>query len=403
MMIASRVMRIALVLSLLVLLLGAGGILWLRASPYWAGVTLFSEGKRVENFQAMDTVFPFRDVEAGASVWTLRTQPRPLPQSYVFKGEDRALSAFLERTETAGLLVLHNGAIAHETYRLGATESTRFTSWSVAKSVLSALVGIALDEGYFNGLDDRLDHYVPALTGSGYEGVTLEHALTMSSGIRFDENYDDPFSDVNQLFINLATGTGMVEALAELTRERPPGTYNNYVSADSIAIGLALEAATGMPLERYLETRLWGPMGAEDDAFWNTGRAGQVLPFCCLNARLRDYARFGQLYLSSDARGTEQIVPRGWVAASTQPGAPHLQPGHHAGSSWTFGYGYHWWVPEVPRDDFLAIGIWGQYVYVDRANRVVIVKMSADPGFDTRDHETVAVFRAISDGLGRVD
>lgn len=121
-----------------------------------------------------------------------------------------------------------------------------------------------------------------------------------------------------------------------------------------------------------------------------------MLPFCCLNATLRDYARFGRLYLEGGAREGKQIVPRDWVAISTRPTAPHLEPGENPASFWTFGYGYHWWVPEDPREEFLAIGIWGQYIYVDRARDVVIAKTSADYDFDTRDHESVAVFRAIA-------
>jgi len=218
----------------------------------------------------------------------------------------------------------------------------------------------------------------------------------MSSGVRFDEDYENPLSDVNRLFFTLATGKPMVETLVALERERQPGSYNNYISSDSIALGLVLEAATESPIERYLTHRLWQPMGAEADAFWNTGRAGSVLPFCCLNATLRDYARFGRLYVEDGKRNGSQVVPRYWVGLSTRPSAPRLAPGANPASSWTFGYGYHWWVPEHADDEFLGIGIWGQYVYVDRARDLVIVKTSADYDFDTRDYESVEVFRAIA-------
>ncbi|WP_299780619.1 serine hydrolase [uncultured Roseobacter sp.] len=397
--IASRLMRIALGILILLVLAGGGGFLWLWTSPYWAGITLFSDGKRVENFRTMERVFPYRDVAASGSVWAFTSDPRPLPQTYRYNGELRDTATFLDETQTTGLIVVHDGVISHEEYRLGATGTSRFTSWSMAKSVLSALVGIALKEGHIGSLADRIDQYVPELVGSGYDGVTIEDALTMSSGVSFDEDYGNPFSDVNMLFFKLAAGADMRDTLVTLVNDRPTGTYNNYVSSDSIAIGLMLEAATGMPLDRYLEARLWTPMGAESDAFWSTGRAGAVLPFCCLNARLRDYARFGRLYLMSGRRGSHQIVPSDWVTYSTRPIGPHLEPGENPASSWTFGYGYHWWIPEAPEDEFLAIGIWGQYIYVDRFRRIVIIKSSADPDFDTRDHETVAVFRAISKSI----
>lgn len=120
---------------------------------------------------------------------------------------------------------------------------------------------------------------------------------------------------------------------------------------------------------------------------------------CCLNARLRDYARFGRLYLEGGAREGRQIIPADWVAASVNPKALHLQPGPNPASSWTFGYGYQWWVPENPRGDFLAIAVWGQYIYIDPTRGVIIVKTSADPAFDDNDHESVAAFRAVASAL----
>ncbi len=388
--------KIALGLLIIVLLAGVGGYLWLRNSPYWAGVTLFAEDVRVENFRSMDRVFPARDVAAGGEVWAFVSNPQGLPDTYEFEGTERPVAAFLDATATTGLLVVHNGVIVHEEYRLGGSETSPFTSWSVAKSILSALIGIALEEGHISSIDDLITDYVPELAGSGYDGVTIEDALTMSSGVVFDEDYDNPISDVNRLFFALAAGQPMTDTLASLERAREPGTYNTYISADSIALGLVLEAATGLPNEDYLATRIWQPMGAEAPAVWSTGRVGPVLPFCCLNARLRDYARFGRLFLEGGARDGDQIVPRDWVGISTRPTAPRLEPGDNPASFWTFGYGYHWWIPEEPEEEFLAIGIWGQYIYVDRAREIVIVKTSADEGFDTRDHETVALFRAIA-------
>lgn len=391
-----RFVRYSLIIILVLALIGGGGFLWLRSSPYWAGITLFSESNRVQNFRSMDTVFPYKGISAGAESWEFSEDPRQLPETYTFEGETRDVAAFLNDTDTTGLIVVRDGAITFEEYYLGANAASSFTSWSMAKSVLSALIGIAIEEGHIQSLGDTLDSYVPGLVGSGYEGVTIEQALTMSSGVAFDENYNNPMSDVNRLFFSLAAGTPMVEAVASLERTHTPGTYNDYISSDSIALGLMLEAAVGMSTAEYLETRIWQPMGAEADAFWNTGRAGPVLPFCCLNATLRDYARLGRLFLDGGTRDGDQIIPTDWIAASTRPNAPHLQPGENAASSWTFGYGYHWWVPENPESEFLAIGIWGQYIYVDVARNTVIVKTSADYDFDIRDHESVAVFRSMA-------
>ena len=369
---------------------------WLRSAPSWAGNSLFDEHHRVENFRNMDRVFPYRTVARTGDIWAFGNDPRPLPTSYSHNRQDRDLSAFLERTVTTGLLVVHRGDIVHEEYRLGAAENSRFTSWSMAKSVLSALIGIAIEEGHIGSIGDPIGRYVPAIAGSAYGHVSIEDALTMSSGVAFDENYADPESDINRLFGAFAMGTPLEEILAGLDGIREPGSYNDYISSDSMALGLVLESATGMPLSEYLETRLWEPMGAEADAFWNMDATGRDLAFCCLNATLRDYARFGRLYLEGGVRDGKQIAPADWVSASVNPTAPHLQPGDNPASFWTFGYGYHWWIPENPQGDFLAIGIWGQYIYVDPVREVVIVKTSADPLFDDRDHESVAAFRAIA-------
>ncbi|MEM1077202.1 MAG: serine hydrolase [Pseudomonadota bacterium] len=384
--------RVVLVGLALVGLVGGTGILWLRASPYWAGVTLFAKDHRIENFRAMDQVFPGLEVPTGTDLWELPLALGSLPEVFSLDGVDQSVADFLAETSTTGLLVLQEGRIVHEEYRLGASETSRFTSFSVAKSVLSALIGVALAEGHIDRLNDQIVAYVPALKGSAYEGVTISQALQMSSGVRFGEDYDNPFSDVNRLTFALAFGQDLEAILAGLDRERPPGEARSYASVDTIALGLVLTAATGMPNEAYLADRLWRPMGAEADAFWNTGRAGAVLPHCCLNARLRDYARFGQLFLDGGRRGDLQILPEAWVARSTRPSAPPATPS----SAWPISYGYQWWVPERPGNRFVAIGIWGQYIYVDRAKRVVIVKTSADPGFDTRDRATIALFHAIA-------
>jgi len=399
-MLARRLLRIIAWTLAALVVLGLAGFLWLWQSPYWAGITLFAEANRVENFRSMDQVFPARTVARSGPVWEFDRNPLPLPATYAYAGEERDLAAFLDRTVTTGLLVVHQGAITHEEYRLGADETSPFTSWSVAKSAISALIGIALEEGHIASPRDLIGAYVAELDGTAYGAVPIEDALTMSSGIAFDEDYERLTSDINMLFVRaMAMGQPQVEMLAGLESVRAPGTFNDYVSSDTMALGLVLERATGMPVAEYLETRLWGPMGAEADAFWSTDRQGQEFALCCLNATLRDYARFGRLYLEGGAREGRQIVPADWVAASVRPEAPHLQPGDNPASSWTFGYGYKWWIPQDPQGDFLAIGVWGQYIYIDPAREIIIVKTSVDPDFDHRDHESVAAFRAIANSV----
>ena len=146
----------------------------------------------------------------------------------------------------------------------------------------------------------------------------------------------------------------------------------------------------------FTGSRLWGPMDAEADAGWSTDRTGREITLCCLNATLRDWACFGRLYLEGGVHEGQQIVPADWVTASVNPDAPHRQPGDNPASHWTFGYGYQWWIPKNPQGDFVAIGVWGQYAYIDTAREIVIVKTRADPIFDDNGHESVAAFRAIA-------
>ncbi|MCC5974569.1 MAG: serine hydrolase [Rubellimicrobium sp.] len=365
-MIRRRLIRVAVWSLAALVLLAAAGFLWLRQSPYWAGITLFSESHRVENFRDMGRVFPARTVPRGETVWAFDHAPQPLPDTYTFGGQDRSLAAFLDRTRTTGLLVVHRGAITHEEYRLGADETSPFTSWSAAKSVLSALIGIAVEEGHIASIRDPIGQYVPALAGSGYGVVPIEDALTMSSGMAFDEDYDNPFSDINMLVWRaMAMGQPVEVMLAGLGRLRDPGTCNDYISSDSMAPGLVLglvvlEAATGAPVAEDLASRLWGPTAAEADASWSTDRTGRECAPCFLNATLRDNARFGRLFLDGGVRDGRQIVPADWLHASVNPTDAQLQSGQNPASNRTFGYGYQWWIPKEPQGDFAAIGVWGQ-------------------------------------------
>jgi CubicO group peptidase (beta-lactamase class C family) len=382
----------------LVALLLYGGFQLLLTTSWGPSFTLFADGHRAEHFQAMDRVFPSVPVQAGTDVRALVIDERSLPARYLYLGEERETEAFLARTETTGLVVLRGDTLVHEQYRSGWSEASRATSWSVAKSVVSALVGIALGEGRIESLDDPVTRYVPELVGSGYDGVPLRHLLTMSSGVDFDEGYDSTFSDINWIFVrSMALGRPMLDYYSGLERGRDPGVYNEYASSDTGVLALVLARATGVSPAEYLETRLWQPAGMESDAFWNTDRSGAEIGFCCLNAVLRDWARFGLLYLENGMRDGSRILPEDWVARSVEPEAPHLQPGPNPDSHWTFGYGYKWWIPEDREDgEFTAIGIYGQYIYVNPARGVIVVKSGTDPLFDDHDHESVALFRAIA-------
>ena len=381
----------------ILLIAAIAGFLYLRNSDWWITFTLFSDDTRVENFRNFHTLFPSEHSRAGGEVWEFDRQTHSLPESFTYNGEERLVADFLEESWTTGLTVAVDGTILFEEYYRGYDPDSLATSFSMAKSFVSALVGIAIEEGYIRSVYDRVDSYLPSFAGTDYGAVSIHDLLTMSSGLGFDEDYDSFTSDINMLPVRVF---GFQDAIPDLIRdseaEREPGVYNEYVSSDSIVLALVVEAATGRSLSRFLEEKIWIPAGMEYPAYWNTDFHGNTMGHAFLSASLRDFLRFGRLYLNNGRRDSQQIIPGEWVHDSVYREEAHLQPGENSDSHWSFGYGYKWWIPEEPEGDFTAIGIWGQYVYVHREYEVVIAKTSADYDFDERDHETIALFRELS-------
>lgn len=364
-------------------------------------VRLYEEGRIVGNFLNMKELFPVSTVRAGALPFALRREPIPLPENFEFRGRVRDTAEYLDYSRSTGLIVLHGDTIAYENYWLGHGEAGHHISWSVAKSFVSALIGIALAEGRFASIEDPITRYLPELAGSGYDGVAIRDILQMSSGVRFNEDYGDFYSDINRFGRILALGGSMAEFAASLQRERPPGTFHHYVSIDTQVLGMLLDRVCGTTLTEYTERKLWQPIGMERDAFWLLDNTGMEVALGGLNASLRDYARFGLLYLNRGRWRGEQIVPEDWVRASTTASAPHLLPGaDNPASSSTWGYGYQWWIPDPDMGDYTAAGIYNQYIYVNPRAQVVIAKNSANHRFVAEREESkqlhVALFRAIA-------
>lgn len=363
-------------------------------------LTLLAPWARVRNFRDMTALFPSHPIARPPEAFTFAVEPRPLDVRYGYAGREDGLDAFLERTITSGFLVVHADRIVAERYFLGAEQTSHFTSWSVAKSFVSALVGIAIDEGVIASVDDPITRYVPELRGSGYDGVPIRAVLQMSSGIRFNEDYANPLSDVNLMFIrSFLLGGSIDDVVRARQSERPSGNAFNYVSVDTQALGMLLVRATGRPLATLAEEKLWRPLGMEGDAAWITDRDGpdaMEYAFCCLNAQLRDYAKLGRLYLHGGDWNGRRVVSERWVRESLTPGRPDLTLRALYTPDWDIGYQYQWWIPNGAEGEFMAIGVWGQYVYVNPAADVIIAKTSVDPEFDQHDMETLAVFRAVA-------
>ncbi|MBU2862277.1 beta-lactamase family protein [Reinekea forsetii] len=351
----------------------------------------------------MQTMAPTVTIKRSPPVQHFGREPLPLPESFTFNKNVFDVENWLQNTSTTALVVVRGNDIVHEQYRLGTEEYDQRISWSVAKSFLSALFGIAVNEGAIADLNAPVTEYVPRLKGTGYEGVSIKNVLQMSSGIHFNEDYGDFNSDINRFGRIMALGGSFDDFASSFSSNREQGTYMHYVSIDTHVIGMVLRAATGESIVDYFNDRLWSKLGTERDAIYITDSQGEPMVLGGLNLISRDYARFGKLYRDFGRVNGEQVIPEQWIQSSITPDAPHLMPGKRSTSSTTFGYGYQWWVPENADQEFMAIGIYGQFIYINRALDVVIVKNSADINFMENNGEAnlkaVAAFRAIASSV----
>lgn len=354
---------------------------------------------QVAAFRHSERWFPSATVRRADRARALPAATRGLPPlSFASHGRPADLADYLALNRVAGLLVLKDGAVVAEDYELGQQPADRWVSFSVAKSVSSTLVGIALAEGHIKSLDDPLSRYLPALAEGGYAGVTVRNVLQMASGVAWDETYTDPHSDRRAVLdLQLRSKPGeILKYMAGLRKAGPPGSRFNYSTGETFVIGALLEAATGRPLADYAAATLWRYAGMEADASWwveapgGTGAAGSGL-----GMTLRDFGRFGLYVLEGGLVDGRPTVPEGWFAAATRP-----QP---VGGK-TIDYGYLWWpVPAgdpIHRGAFEADGIFGQHIYINPAEKLVIVVLSARPkptGADViDDHDFyAAVARAL--------
>lgn len=349
-----------------------------------SGLFAMFAGDRFDNFRNMQKFVPTSKMTPAKSAWDLGASSDSLAFTGDFLGKPTSLDDFIDFSNTSALLVIKDDAIVFERYAHGDTRDSLHTSFSVAKSFVSALVGIAIDEGHIDSVDDPIQKYLPALDSKTFDGVTIAHVLQMSSGTRFNETYTDPESDINRMGV-LTQTMSYLEYINTLEREHPPGTFNHYASINTQLLGILLVTVTGKSLTEYMQDKLWHPLGMENPGLWVLDEQGYELAMGGLAASARDYAKLGLLYLNKGRRDDNQILPRDWVADSVTPDEPHLLPGDNPASSNPSGYSYQWWTPRDWDGDFLARGIWGQTVYVHPGKNVVIVKLAADEkNFDKR-------------------
>jgi CubicO group peptidase (beta-lactamase class C family) len=337
-------------------LAGCDMISLLANIPKDRNVLFWTQDQRDAAFRLIEKVGKTNTIEAGGTV-------QPLPEGAPIK-LDLDIDAYMKHQRNAGLLIVQDGKIRFEKYGLNYTKEGRWTSFSVAKSFTSTLVGAAIRDGYIKSLDDKVTAYIPDLKGSAYDAVTVRQLLTMTSGIKWNEDYTDPKSDV-AMMDRTAPDPGVdvtVSYMRKLPREAPAGTKWVYKTGETNLIGVLVSSATHKNLSAYLSEKVWKPFGMEQDAIWLLGNTGHEISGCCISASLRDYARLGLFILGGGIAGGKPVLPDDWIAQATTKQADIGQPGR--------GYGYQWWT----NDDgsFAAQGIFGQGIFIDPKRKLII-------------------------------
>ena len=333
----------------------------------------WTQAERDVAFAHWEQLYPSRVVEHGPQVKAL---PAGAPLATFDAGGAGAaeLQRNIDDFQLAGIVVLHDGQLRLERYARGHRAAGRWVSFSIAKSLTSTLMGAAIRDGAIASVDDPVTRYIPELRDSAYDGVTLRHLLTMSTGAKWNEDYADPAADV-ALFYSMPVDAGLdatVSYMKKLRREVAPGTRWLYNTGETNLIGAVVERATKKELAAYASEKIWARYGMEQDAAWTLDRSGHVHAGCCLQAATRDFARFGQFILDGARADGKPVVADGWLDAATRKQADIGAPGR--------GYGYQWWTND--NGTFSAIGIHGQQVLIDPGRRLVIAINSAWPVAD---------------------
>ena len=367
----------------------------LKTVPTDRNLLFWSDTQRDAAFRALDRI----SLLAKWNTAQPSATPRALPA-----GKPLALpvdvDAYMKEHRLAALLIMQGGQLRLERYGLGFDGDGRWTSFSVAKSFTSTLMGAALKDGLIKSMDDKVSDYLPDMKGSAYDDVSLRQLLTMTSGVQWNEDYGDPQSDVAR-FNNHKPEPGvdaLVSYMRRLPRAAPAGTRWHYSTGETNLIGLVLAAAIQKPLAQYLQEKIWQPAGMEQQATWLLSKTGKEISGCCVQAAPRDYARLGQFILEGAQVNGQGILPDGWLQQATHKQADIGAPGR--------GYGYQWWTYD--NGAFAARGIFGQGIFIDPARQLVIVSnanwhkagSANNPSYAARETFYQAVQKALDDEAG---
>ncbi len=341
-----------------------------QRDPSELQVLFWNDEQRSARFRNMENWFPGHEVPAATTPREL-TPGTPFPDALA-----QEIRAEMLRTGAAGVMVYQNDGVRFEDYALGLEPDTRWTSFSVAKSFTSTLLGAAIEDGFISSMDDPVTRYVPGLIGSAYDGVTVRQIATMTSGVAWNEDYTDPNSDVAQMnrFVVEYGPDATVAQLKELEREAPAGEKWVYKTGETNLIGLVVENAVGLPLAEYAQEKIVEPAGFANPMFWMTDPRGGNIGGCCLSLTLGDYTRMGIFALE----GGGDVVPDGWFAEAGDSIVDFGDSG--------FGYGYQWWTYPGA---YGAQGIFGQSITIVPSEDLVLTVVSNWPTATSSEYREV--------------
>jgi CubicO group peptidase (beta-lactamase class C family) len=358
-------------------------------TPPAASILTWTPKQQLDRYKAIETVYEVRTIKKGDTVSPLPTASSAIAPQISFGGKTQSVDAFMNSQRITGLIAIKDGQIVLEKYAFGRKPEDRWTSFSVAKSMTSILIGAAIKDRWITSLNDPVTTYIPELKGSAYDGVNLRELLSMSSGVKWNEDYTDPNSDVARSGAAEPNGrlNPLVEYMSKLPREAEPGSKFVYKTGETDMAGIVLSRAlAGKSLSQYASEKVWKPFGMEQDGIWMVDRAGHERGGCCMSMTLRDYGRLGLFMLGGGKIGEDSILPAGWIEEATTNRVKGP-----AGAS----YGYFWWPREAP--NYEAIGVFGQGIAIYPEENLVIAINSAMPkASDRRQSEAkAALFSAI--------
>ncbi len=353
----------------------------------------FKDENLAYTFQHTPEIQPTKKISKGENTFQfLKEENIVLSDGFSFEDVYYPFEKFMEDTKTSAMLVIKDDIIKYEKYFFGGDEHTLFSSNSMGKSFVSALMGIAISQGYIGSVEEPIGKYIKEFIGTELENIPIKACLQMASGIDFDED-----RDMSGFSLRTLMGSPAMKVISKYGVQEEPFTYRRYLSINTEILGQVITNATGQSLGEYMEKNLWKKIDPDKDAYWTLSNETE-LAMGGLSVSLRDYARFARLYLNEGNYNGKQILEKEWIEDTMDIHAKYSKPGANQDDNNAIGYEYQWWIPEGNQGEFMAIGVYGQWIYVNPSNNVIIVKTSADPNFTQQGYELkhVEFFREIA-------